>query len=105
MKTKEIKVCVKMSGWVYQTIEVPENWIPSNENVDEVLDEFDFAEASDLNDTIDWKLRHADSIQILDDDDDETMWDNDDEGISEEWIAQYKIRVRDSKINSVLDEN
>lgn len=74
MKTVTVKV--QMTGYVYQEIEVEDDVIITDDNVYElVLDKFDFADASDIEDSIEWKLRHADSIEIYNDDDEgDILW-------------------------------
>lgn len=69
---KTLKVLVKMSGYVEQDIEVDDNFIVNDDTIDEVLDEFDFSEASDIVDSIEWKLRYADSIEVIAED--EVLW-------------------------------
>lgn len=71
---KTIRVCVKMSGWVYQEMEVSDDFNGTDNEANQILDDFDFSDASDLNDSIEWKLRYSDEITIVDVESGDTIW-------------------------------
>lgn len=80
---KTITVRVWMSGFVDNEIEIEDDFIITDDNVDVVLDKYDFGNGNDICDTIEWKLRYADKIDIMDDNGN-TLWIDENSEISDE---------------------
>lgn len=95
MKTETkriVKIAVRMSGYCYLEVEATDEEIMQEDFIDEQLDNFDFAEASDINDSIDWKLRYADSIKM------KVELDRGNEG-----TEYFEIYANDFDFNNVVD--
>lgn len=65
---KTVTVRVWMSGFVDNEIEIEDDMIIDDDSVETILTEYDFGEGNDISDTIDWRLRYADKIEVIDSD-------------------------------------
>ena len=65
--TKTVIICVSYIGYVYQDVKVPADMEINDATMDTILKQFDASKATDINDSIEYsKLRHANTIEILD---------------------------------------
>jgi hypothetical protein len=64
---KKVLIRVGYMGYIYQEIEIPVDMEINDDTVDTILNQFDASQATDINDSIEFKIRYADEIAILDD--------------------------------------
>jgi hypothetical protein len=66
-ETKKVLIRVGYMGYIYQEIEIPVDMEINEDTADTILNQFDASQATDINDSIEFKIRYADEIAILDD--------------------------------------